>query len=222
MHERLDATVMAMRVAGEFFDGAVVNLGSGLPLRCCNYVPEDREVLFHSEQGIVGFGPIIYDADKADPKYTNANGHPVTALPGMALMAHDESFAMIRGGHIDISVLGALQVGANGDLANTRVPGKMIGSLGGAQDLATCARRLIVMMYHTTTGGRPKVVRECDLLLTARACVHTIVTDVAVMQVSSEGIVLKECAPGWTPVEIQQITDAPLLISDDVEEMRLV
>jgi 3-oxoacid CoA-transferase subunit B len=222
MPERLDATVMAMRVASEFFDGAVVNLGSGLPLRCCNYVPEEREVLFHSEQGIVGFGPIIYDAEKADPTYTNANGHPVTALPGMALMAHDESFAMIRGGHIDISVLGALQVGANGDLANSRVPGKLIGSLGGAQDLATCARKLIIMMYHTTADGRPKVVRECDLVLTARSCVDIIVTDVAVMDVTQDGIVLKECAPGWSPAAIQAITDAELIITDTVAEMRLV
>src|SRR5690242_14221841 len=179
MPERLDPNVMAMRVASEFFDGAVVNLGSGLPLRCSNYVPPGREVLFHTEQGLVGFGPIIYDADKADPAYTNANGHPVTPLPGMAAMSHDESFAMVRGGHVDITVLGALQVAANGDLANTRVPGKLIGNLGGAQDLATCCKRVIVMMYHSTAKGQPKIVSDCDLLVTARHCVDTIVTDIA-------------------------------------------
>ena len=221
MPERLDAIVMAMRVAREFFDGAVVNLGVGLPLMCCDYVPPGREVLFHSEQGIVGFGPIIHDPDKADPAYRNAGGHPVTPLPGMALMSHDESFAMVRGGHIDITVLGGLQVAANGDLANTHIPGKIAGNLGGAPDLATCSKKVIIMMHHTTPDGRPKIVRECDLTITARACVDMIVTDVAVMEVTPGGIVLKEYAPGWSVEDIQRITEAPLTVADDVCEMSL-
>jgi 3-oxoacid CoA-transferase B subunit len=212
---------MAIRAAREFFDGAVVNLGVGLPLMCCDYVPPDREVLFHSEQGLVGFGPIIHDRERADPAYRNAGGHPVTPLPGMALMSHDESFAMVRGGHIDITVLGALQVAANGDLANTHIPGKIVGNLGGAPDLATCCKKVIIMMHHTTGDGQPKIVRECDLTVTARACVDTIISDVAVMEIASGRVILKEYAPGWTPEEIQRITDAPLTVAADVCEMSL-
>jgi 3-oxoacid CoA-transferase B subunit len=221
MPERLDPAVMAMRVAREFFDGAVVNLGVGLPLMCCDYLPPDREILFHSEQGVVGFGPIVRDPEKADPAYRNAGGHPVTPLPGMAVMSHDESFAMVRGGHLDFTVLGALQVAANGDLANTHIPGKIVGNLGGAPDLATCSKKVIVMMHHTTADGRPKIVRECDLTLTARACVDMIVTDVAVMEVTPAGILLKECAPGWTPDEVQRITDAPLIVPEDASNPSL-
>lgn len=219
MPDRLDPAVMAMRIAQEFFDGAVVNLGVGLPLMCVDYIPPDREILFHSEQGLVGFGPIVHDRERADPAYRNAGGHPVTPLPGMAVMSHDESFAMVRGGHIDITVLGALQVAANGDLANTHIPGKIIGNLGGAPDLATCCKKVIVMMHHTTPDGRPKIVPRCDLTLTAPACVDMIVTDVAVMEVTPEGVVLKESAPGWSVQEIQEITGVPLTVADDYHEM---
>jgi 3-oxoacid CoA-transferase subunit B len=139
----------------------------------------------------------------------------------MAVMSHDESFAMVRGGHLDFTVLGALQVAANGDLANTHIPGKIVGNLGGAPDLATCSKKVIVMMHHTTADGRPKVVRKCDLTLTARACVDMIVTDVAVMEVTPAGILLKECAPGWTPDEVQRITDAPLIVPEDASNPSL-
>src|ERR1700730_18149586 len=141
MPERLDPALMAIRVAQEFQDGDVVNLGMGLPLHCCDYVPSGREVLFHSEQGIVGFGPLVNLRANVDLSLMNAGGLPVTPLPGMVVMSHDESFAMIRGGHIDISVLGGLQVSAAGDLANWIVPARGGGSIGGAMDLAAGAKR---------------------------------------------------------------------------------
>lgn len=222
MPERLDASVMALRVAKEFFDGAIVNLGVGLPLRCAEYVPPEREILFHSEQGILGFGPFVTDPELVDVMFVNAGGQPVTPLPGMALMSHDESFAMIRGGHLDISVLGGFQVSASGDLANMQLPGRLTGNIGGGQDLATCAKKVIVMMYHTTSDGAPKIVRQCDLLLTAPACVDLVVTDVAVMELVDGKVVLKEYAPGWSIEEIQAITDAPLVIAADLREFTII
>ncbi len=222
MPERLDPNVMAVRVAKEFFDGAVVNLGVGLPLRCAEYIPHDREILFHSEQGIVGFGPFVTDPALVDVAFVNAGGQPVTPLPGMALMSHDESFAMIRGGHIDISVLGGLQVSAYGDLANSHLPGRLTGNIGGGQDLATCAKKVIVMMHHTTPNGEPKIVTECSLVVTARACVDLVVTDVAVLEMSGGKVHLKEYAPGWTVEEVQAITAVPLILDETVQEFALV
>jgi 3-oxoacid CoA-transferase B subunit len=218
MPERLEPALMAMRVAREFHDGAVVNLGMGLPLLCCDYIPAGREVLFHSEQGIVGFGPLATDPAEVDLALMNAGGLPVTALPGMALMSHDESFAMIRGGHIDITVLGSLEVSAMGDLANSHRPGRVVGNIGGAQDLATCAKRVIVMMHHTTDGGEPKIVAECSLPLTVPRCVDLIVTDVGVFEPVDGRVLLREFAPGWSLDAIQEITAAPLLMTDGARE----
>jgi len=222
MPDRLDPAVMAVRVAREFPDGAIVNLGSGLPLRCSDFVPPGREVLFHSEHGIVGFGPVVTDPGRVDLSFINAGGQPVTPLPGMVLMTHDESFAMIRGGHIDVSVLGGLQVSEKGDLANSQLPGRIIGNVGGAQDLATCAKKVIVMMSHTTSRGEPKIVSECNLVLTARRCVDLVVTDVAVMELAGGQVHLREYAPGWTAEEIQAITGAPLVIADGLCELSLI
>jgi 3-oxoacid CoA-transferase subunit B len=222
MPERLDASVMAIRVAREFHDGAIVNLGVGLPLRCSNYVPPGHEVLFHSEQGIVGFGSMVSDPERVDITLVNAGGQPVSPLPGMAFMSHDESFAMIRGRHLDISVLGALQVAANGDLANTQMPGRVIGNIGGAQDLATCAKRVIVMMYHSTAKGDVKIVPRCTLTLTAPACVDLVVTDVAVMELCEGRVILREYAPGWSVDEVQAITGVPLTVSSALCEYSLI
>jgi 3-oxoacid CoA-transferase B subunit len=222
MPERLTADVMALRVAREFHDGDVVNLGVGLPLQCCNYVPADREVLFHSEQGIVGFGPIVTDPAGVSIWLVNAGGQPIAARPGMVVMSHDESFAMIRGGHLDISVLGAMQVAANGDLANTQLPGKIVGNIGGAQDLAVGAKKLIVMMYHTTPGNEPKIVPACSLPLTAPRCVDMIVTDVGVFELSGGRVHLKEFAPGWTVESVQAITAVPLAVDAGLTELSLV
>lgn len=215
---RLDPAVMAMRVALEFRDGDIANLGMGLPLLCSDYIPAGREVLFHSEQGIVGFGPLATNREEVDLSLMNAGGLPVTALPGMALMSHDESFAMIRGGHIDITVLGSLQVSAAGDLANTHRPGKVIGNIGGAQDLATCAKRVIVMMHHTTDSGEPKIVQECSLPITVPRCVDLIVTDTGVFEPIDGEITIREYAPGWSIDEIQAITATPLRVPSDVRE----
>ena len=221
MPERLDPTVMAMIAARDFFDGAVVNLGAGLPLACSDWVPEGREVIFHSEQGLLGFGPLARDRSEVRTDVMNASAQFVVARPGMCFMSHDESFALIRGGHLDIAVLGGLQVDAEGNLANAHIPGKPAPNLGGGQDLATCARRVIVLMFHTTSDGRPKVLERCTLPLTAPRCVDRVVTDVAVMDVSGGRVILRELAPGWTPAEVQAITDAPLEVAEGVREISL-
>ena len=220
--ERLHPSVMAMVVAREFEDGFAVNLGIGLPLECANAIPAGREVLLHSELGLLGFGPVITDHTRADPYVTMVGNLPVEALPGMVFMSHDESFAMIRGKHLDICVLGGLQVDVEGNLANTQFEGKPAGNLGGAPDLAYGAKRTVVMMHHTTHDGRPKVVRRCSLPLTAPRCVSRIVTDVAVMDVADGRIVLREYAPGWDPERVQRITEAPLVIAEDVHEVTLL
>ena len=225
--ERLHPTVMAMVVARDFEDGQVVNLGIGLPLECANVLPPDREILLHSELGMLGYGPVITDPDLIDPYVTIVGTLPVTAQPGIVFMSHDESFAMIRGGHLDVAVLGGLQVDRAGNLANTQLEGKPAGNLGGAPDLAVCAKRTVVLMFHTTKSGEPKILEACTLPLTAPRCVDRIVTDVAVMDVvpaSEEGddkLVLREVAPGWTPEAVQAITEARLTIAEDLREIAL-
>ncbi len=220
--ERLHPTVMAMIVTREFQDGYVVNLGVGLPLECANAIPAGREVLLHSELGLLGFGPVISDHTKADPYVTMVGNLPVEALPGMVFMSHDESFAMIRGKHLDIAVLGGLQVDVEGNLANTQFDGKPAGNLGGAPDLAYGAKRTIVIMRHTTNEGAPKIVNRCTLPLTAPRCVSRVVTDVGVFEIEGGRVVLREYAPGWTPEAIQRITEATLVVAPDVHEVSLV
>ncbi|MPZ98615.1 MAG: hypothetical protein GEU80_04600 [Dehalococcoidia bacterium] len=219
--ERLHPTVMAMIVTRDFRDGDVVNLGVGLPLECANVLPPDREILLHSELGILGFGPVITDHTQADPYVMMVGNLPVTANPGMVFTSHDESFALIRGGHLDVTVLGGLQVDQECNLANTQFEGKPAGNLGGAPDLAYGAKRTIVLMHHTTNDGQFKVVERCTLPLTAPRCVSRIVTDVGVMDIEGGAVVLKETAPGWDPERIQGITGARLVIADDVHEVTL-
>lgn len=220
--ERLDEQTIAMRAAKEFQDGMYVNLGIGIPTLCSNFIPEGREVLFHSENGVLGYGPIITDPSQADVHLVNAGGQPVSRKPGMCFVDHAESFVMIRGRHIDITVLGGLQVSEKGDLANWLIPGKKIGSLGGGMDLAFRAKKVIVCMTHTTRDGKPKIVRECTMPLTAPNAVHLIVTDIAVIEVTPLGPVLKEVAPGWTPEEVQALTEARLTVSPELKEIDLV
>ena len=232
---RLDEQTIAMRVAKEFKDGMVVNLGGGIPSLACNFVAEGREVLFHTENGALGYGGIA-STDEADWDLFNASFQPITSLPGMSFFNHDESFAMIRGGHIDISALGALEVSEKGDLANWAIgnmadyhgdivswieTGRFPPAIGGAMDLAVGAKRVIVAMTHTTKDGNPKIVRECRYELTARQCVSLIVTDMAVIEVTPAGLVLKEIAPGLTPDEIQEVTEPPLIIASDIKEIEL-
>ncbi|MEE9277353.1 MAG: 3-oxoacid CoA-transferase subunit B [Dehalococcoidia bacterium] len=219
--ERLDENIMAMRAAKEFRDGMVVNLGVGMPTLASSYVLPDQEVIFHSENGVVGFGPVIEDASQADINLINASGQPVSRAPGMCFVSHEESFVMIRGGYVDMTVLGALEVAENGDLANYHLPGKVAGSFGGGQDLAFCAKSVLAVMTHQTKDGRPKIVKQVSLPLTAPQAVDRIITDIAVMDVTDRGLELVEFAPGWTPEEIQALTEAQLIISDRLQEMTL-
>jgi 3-oxoacid CoA-transferase subunit B len=219
--DRLDEQTMALRAAKEFQEGMIVNLGVGIGTQCINYVPEGREVLFHAENGVLGYGPIASSPEEADIDLINAGGQPVTKQKGMSFFSHDESFAMIRGKHIDLVVLGGMQVSEKGDLANWALPGRGLGNIGGSMDLAFGARQVIVVMTHTTKDGGPKIVKECTLPLTAPECVKLIVTDIAVIQVTGEGLVLKEAAPGWTLEEIQALTEPKLIVSPDLKEVEL-
>jgi 3-oxoacid CoA-transferase subunit B len=218
--ERLTDDAVAMRVAREFREGEVVNLGAGMGLRCANFVPPDRDVILHAENGILGFGEIITDHEGADPDLS-FGFLAFSRKPGMAFVDHTESFAIIRGGHIDLTVLGAMQVSERGDLANNTLPGKTYPSYGGAPDLAYNAKRVVVYMSHTTKDGQPKIVTECTLPLTCPQCVDLIVTDLAVIEVTPDGLVLKEVAPGWSAGEIQALTGAPLTVSEDLKEIDL-
>ena len=216
---RLTRELVAMRVARELAPGSVVNLGVGLPTLVGAFVPPDAGILLQAENGILGYGG--FSEDDYDPDLINAGGQPVRLSPGASFFDSAASFAMIRGGHIDVAVLGGLQVSERGDLANWSVPERGGGSIGGAMDLAVGARRLIVAMEHTTKDGRPRIMRECSYPLTAPRCVDLIVTDLAVVEVGPAGLTLREVAPGWAPGEVVTVTDAPLAVPDDVREMEL-
>ena len=220
--ERLDEQTMALRVAKEFQDGMVVNLGVGIPTLCSNFVPAEREIVFQSENGILGFGPIVTDPDEADENLINAGVQPVQPKPGMAVFDHAESCVMIRGGHIDLAVLGALEVSERGDLANYTLPGKQVGSFGGGQDLAFCAKKLVTVMTHTTREGKPKIVNQLTSPVTAPACVDLIITDIAAIEVTDDGLLLREAVPGWTAEDIQALTEAKLRVAPDLREMELL
>ncbi len=220
MKERLDEQTVAMRAAREFFDGAVVNLGYGMPGLCANLVPEGRSVFFQAENGVMGYGAFAAEEEK-DYELINASDQPVTPLPGMCFFDSAASFDMIRGGHIDIVVLGAYQVSENGDLANWGRPGRPATGMGGGMDLAAGAKRVIVTMLHTTREGEPRIVRQCSYPLTAQRCVSLIITDLAVIEVTKSGLVLRELAPGWTFPEVQALTEAALTPADDLKEIEL-
>jgi len=218
---RLDRQTMALRVAKEFQDSDMVNLGVGIPVLASNFVPVGREVVFHSENGVLGFGEVTLPGE-GDLDLVNASGQTVRPKPGMCFFGHDESFAMIRGGHIDISVMGAYQVSEKGDLANYMVPERQVGTIGGAMDLAFRAKRVIIAMNHTTKEGKPRIVKKCDYELTAPNSVDLIVTDIAVIKVTDGGLVLKEIAPGWTPEEVQSLTEPTLIVDPDWREIELM
>ena len=220
MKSRLDEQTIALRAAREFTDGSVVNLGYGMPGLCTNLIPEGRTVFFQSENGMLGYGGLATDAEK-DYEIINASDQPVTQLPGMCFFDSAASFDMIRGGHIDTVVLGAYQVSEKGDLANWGRPGRPATGMGGGMDLAAGAKRVIVTMLHNTKEGRPRIVRHCTYPLTARQCVSLVITDLAVIEVTGEGLVLREIAPGWTVPEVQALTEAELVPAADLKEIEL-
>ena len=225
MKERLDETTIALRVAKELQDGWYVNLGFGIPTLAASFLPEGRTVFFQSENGLLGYGgtATLEEASGMGWLYVDAAAQPVFPAPGMAIFDYGEAFDMIRGGHLDLTVLGGLQVSERGDLANWRMPmytGKA-GTIGGAMDLAASARRVYVAMTHTEKGNKPKIVRECKLAVTAKRCVHRIFTDLAVIDVTEKGLVLEEKAPGWSVEEIQALTEPKLIVAEGLKDIEL-
>ncbi len=210
---------LARRVALDLRDGQYVNLGFGIPTEVSNYVPPGREVVFHIENGALGLGPAPAPGQE-DPELVNAGEQPVTLLPGASLFHHADSFAMTRGHHVDIAVLGAMQVSERGDLANWKVKGADLGGIGGAMDIALGVKRLFVAMLHTTNRGEYKIVKQLDYPVTGLACVKRIFTDMAVIDVTPDGLLLREVAPGFSVEAVQQVTEPRLTVAPDIQTIR--
>lgn len=217
---RLDREIIAMRVAKELPHGAYVNLGIGIPTLVSSFVPEGNVIFYHSESGVLNCGPLAQEGEE-DIDLINAGGQFLEPVPGMAFFNSAEAFAMIRGSHVDVTVLGSHQVSAKGDLANWILPQRGVGNVGGAMDLAAGAKVVIVAMEHTDRQNQPKIVEECTYPVTGKECVSMIITDLAVIRRGPDGLELLEFAPGWTSEEVQELTGARLAISPGVKEYQL-
>ena len=216
---RLQRQAMCDRLAMEFQDEWIVNLGVGMPTLCSNYVDPDKDLVFHSENGVIGYGPLA-PAGEEDPHLVNAGGQNVTAVPGMAIVHHADSFALIRKGMVDVTVMGAYEVAENGDFANWRIPTRKGGGIGGAMDLAACAKQVFIAMEHCTRDGQPRMLKRCALPITAPGVVTLVATDLGLFRVTPQGFELREHAPGWSPADIQELTEAQLIIPEDLQEFR--
>ena len=216
---RLQRQAMCDRLAMEFQDEWIVNLGVGMPTLCSNYVDPSKDLVFHSENGVIGYGSLA-PAGEEDRHLVNAGGQNVTAVPGMAIVHHADSFALIRKGMVDVTVMGAYEVAENGDFANWRIPARKGGGIGGAMDLAACAKQVFIAMEHCTREGEPRMLKRCTLPITAPGVVTLVATDLGLFSVTPQGLELREHAPGWSPEEIQELTEATLIIPNDLREFR--
>ncbi len=216
---KLERQAMCDRLAMEFEDGWIVNLGVGMPTLCSNYVDPSLSIINQSENGVIGYGPLAPEGQE-DKHLVNAGGQFVTAEPGMAIVHHADSFGLIRGGMVDVTVMGAYEVAENGDFANWRIPNRNGGGIGGAMDLAACAKRVFIAMEHTTRDGQPKLLNKCTLPITAPGVVKMLATDLGLFEITPQGFKLVEHAPGWSPEEIQEQTEAKLVIPADLKEFR--
>lgn len=220
MKEKLNRETIAMRIAKEIPNNSYVNLGIGIPTLVSQFTSPEQNIIFHSENGVLNYGSLA-ELGEEDPDLINAGGQFLKPTIGMSFFNSADAFAMIRGGHIDISVLGALQISVKGDLANWMIPERGIGNIGGAMDLATGAKKLIVAMEHTDRNNNPKIVTKCSYPLTVPECVDLIVTDLCVISVESQRLIVKEIAPGWNKDEIQNLTEAKLLFDNNITEITL-